>query len=80
MTIEFMVQGGILPGLAWVALIGYLLVMAWQAKDSYSFSVVLMMAVFTSFHVTRQPYLWFALIMSYEAIKRRLFSSSLAEG
>jgi hypothetical protein len=79
MTIEFMVQGGILPGLAWVSLIGYLLVMAWKAKDSYSFSVVLMMAVFTSFHVTRQPYLWFALIMSYEAIKRRLFSSSLAE-
>lgn len=78
MTIEFMVQGGILPGLAWMALIGYLLVMAWQAKDSYSFSVVLMMAVFTSFHVTRQPYLWFALIMSYEAINRRLFSSGLA--
>lgn len=80
MTIEFMVQGGILPGLGWIALIGYLLVMAWKAKDSYSFSVVLMMAVFTSFHVTRQPYLWFALIMSYEAIKRRLFSSGLAEG
>lgn len=80
MTIEFMVQGGILPGLGWIALIGYLLVLAWQAKDSYSFSVVLMMAVFTSFHVTRQPYLWFALIMSHEAIKRRLFSSGLAEG
>jgi len=80
MTIEFIVQGGILPGLAWVALIGYLLAIAWRAKDSYSFSVVLMMAVFTSFHVTRQPYLWFALIMSYEAIKRRLFSSGLAEG
>jgi len=79
-TIEFMVQGGILPGLAWVALMGYLLAMAWQAKDSYSFSVVLMMAVFTSFHVTRQPYLWFALIMSYEAIKRRLFSRGLAKG
>lgn len=80
MMIDFMVQGGIFPGLGWVALIVYLLAMAWRAKDSYSFSVVLMMAVFTSFHVTRQPFLWFALIVSYEALKRRLFSSGVVEG
>lgn len=79
LTIEFLVQGGILPGMAWVALILYLLVGAWRAKDSYSFSVVLMMAVFTFFHVTRQPYLWFTLIMSYEAIRRRLFVGGAKE-
>ena len=79
-TIDLLTQGGILAGGAWLALVSYLLIGAWRIRDSYTFSVVLMMAVFTSFHVTRQPYLWFALIVSYEAIKRRLFCSGLAEG
>lgn len=73
MMIEFLVQGGLLPGIAWVALILFLLARAFRERDSYSFSVVLMMAVFTFFHSTRQPYLWFTLIISYEAIRRRLF-------
>jgi hypothetical protein len=74
-TIDLLTQGGLLAGLAWIALVSYLLLNAWQIRDSYTFSVVLMMAAFTFFHNTRQPYLWFVLAMSYEAIRRRLFVS-----
>lgn len=74
-TIDLFTQGGILAGLAWVALVSYLLINAWRIQDSYTFSVVLMMAAFTFFHNTRQPYFWFVLAFSYEAIHRRLFVS-----
>lgn len=74
-TIDLLTQGGILAGGAWIALVSYLLIGAWRIRDSYSFSVVLMMAAFTFFHNTRQPYFWFVLVFSYEAIRRRLFVS-----
>lgn len=74
-TIDLLTQGGILAGLAWIALVLYLLINAWRIQDSYTFSVVLMMAAFTFFHNTRQPYFWFVLAFSYEAIRRRLFVS-----
>lgn len=72
--IDLLTQGGPLLALGWCGLLLYLLLGAWRIRDSYSFSVVLMVGVFTLFHYhLRQPYLWFALIMSYEAIRRRLF-------
>jgi hypothetical protein len=74
-TIDLLIQGGLLAGVAWVALVSYLLIGAWRIRDSYTFSVVLMMAAFTFFHNTRQPYFWFVLAMSYEAIRRKLFVS-----
>ena len=74
-TIDLLTQGGILAGGAWLALVSYLLVGAWRIRDSYAFSVVLMMAAFTFFHNTRQPYFWFVLAFSYEAIRRKLFVS-----
>lgn len=74
-TIDMLTQGGILAGVAWIALVSYLLINAWRIRDSYSFSVVLMMAAFTFFHNTRQPCFWFVLAMSYEAIRRKLFVS-----
>jgi O-Antigen ligase len=75
-TIDLLTQGGVLAGAAWLALVSYLLAGAWRIQDSYTFSVVLMMSAFTFFHNTRQPYLWFVLMFSYEAIRRRLFVSS----
>ena len=78
-TIDMLTQGGILAGGAWLALVSYLLTGAWRIRDSYTFSVVLMMAAFTFFHNTRQPYLWFVLAFSYEAIRRRLFVSPPAD-
>jgi hypothetical protein len=74
-TIDLLTQGGLLAGGAWIALVSYLLIGAWRIRDSYTFSVVLMMAAFTFFHNTRQPYFWFVLAFSYEAIRRRLFVS-----
>jgi hypothetical protein len=74
-TIDMLTQGGILAGCAWLALVSYLLIGAWRIRDSYTFSVVLMMAAFTFFHNTRQPYFWFVLAFSYEAIRRGLFVS-----
>lgn len=76
-TIDLLTQGGVFLGLAWVLLLLYLLRGAWLIRDSYTFSVVLMMGVFTSFaYYVRQPFLWFTLIMSYEVIRRRLFVGS----
>ncbi len=73
-TIDLMTQGGVLLGVAWLGLLLYLLIGAWRIRDSYTFSVVLMIGVFTMFHYhLRQPYLWFGLVLSYEAIRRRLF-------
>jgi O-Antigen ligase len=72
-TIDLLTQGGILAGGAWLALVSYLLIGAWRIRDSYTFSVVLMMAAFTFFHNTRQPYFWFVLAFSHEAIRRGLF-------
>ena len=74
-TIDMLTQGGLLAGLAWIALVSYLLIGAWRIRDSYTFSVVLMMAAFTFFHNTRQPYFWFVLAFSHEAIRRKLFVS-----
>mgnify|MGYP000152017285 CR=1 FL=1 len=74
-TIDMLTQGGVFAGLAWLGLVLYLLIQAWRIRDSYTFSVVLMMAAFTFFHNTRQPYFWFVLAFSYEAIRRRLFVS-----
>jgi hypothetical protein len=74
-TIDMLTQGGLLAGGAWLALVSYLLIGAWRIRDSYTFSVVLMMAAFTFFHNTRQPYFWFVLAFSYEAIRRKLFVS-----
>ena len=74
-TIDLLTQGGLFAGLAWITLVSYLLIYAWRIQDSYTFSVILMMAAFTFFHNTRQPYFWFVLAMSYEAIRRRLFVS-----
>lgn len=74
-TIDLLTQGGLLAGGAWLTLVSYLLIGAWRIRDSYTFSVVLMMAAFTFFHNTRQPYFWFVLAFSYEAIRRRLFVS-----
>lgn len=72
--IDLLAQGGPLLALAWCGLLFYLLVGAWRIHDSYSFSVVLMIGAFTMFHYhIRQPYLWFVLIVSYEAIGRKLF-------
>lgn len=78
-TIDLLTQGGILAGGAWLALVSYLLIGAWRIRDSYTFSVVLMMAAFTFFHNTRQPYFWFVLAFSYEAIRRRLFVSQTTD-
>jgi hypothetical protein len=75
-TIDLLTQGGILAGGAWLVLVSYLLISAWRIRDSYTFSVVLMMAAFTFFHNTRQPYFWFVLAFSHEAIRRGLFVSS----
>ena len=74
-TIDMLTQGGLLAGGAWLALVLYLLIGAWRIRDSYTFSVVLMMSAFTFFHNTRQPYFWFVLAFSYEAIRRKLFVS-----
>lgn len=74
--LDLATQGGLVLALVWFALLLYLLVGAWRVRDSYSFSAVLMMGVFGMFHyVIRQPYLWFVLIMAFEAIRRRLFVS-----
>lgn len=74
-TIDLLTQGGVLLGAAWLGLLAYLLIGAWRIHDSYSFSVVLMIGVFTFFmYHLRQPFLWFALMVSYEAIRRRLFA------
>jgi hypothetical protein len=78
-TIDLLTQGGVLAGFVWVALVSYLLIGAWRIRDSYTFSVVLMMAAFTFFHNTRQPYFWFVLSMSYEAINRKLFVSHASD-
>ena len=79
-TIDLMTQGGVFLGMAWVALLLYLLRGAWRIRDSYSFSVVLMIGVFTFFmYHLRQPFLWFALMLSYEAIRRGLFVSRSGE-
>ena len=79
--IDLLTQGGPLLAMGWCALLLYLLVGAWRARDSYTFSVVLMIGVFTLFHYhIRQPYLWFALIMSYQAIRRRLFVGGRRQG
>jgi hypothetical protein len=78
-TIDLLTQGGILAGGAWLVLVSYLLIGAWRIRDSYTFSVVLMMAAFTFFHNTRQPYFWFVLAFSYEAIRRGLFVSPPAD-
>ena len=78
-TIDMLTQGGLLAGGAWLALVSYLLIRAWRIRDSYTFSVVLMMAAFTFFHNTRQPYFWFVLAMSYEAIRRKLFVSQATD-
>lgn len=78
-TIDLLTQGGLLAGGAWLALVSYLLINAWRIRDSYTFSVVLMMAAFTFFHNTRQPYFWFVLAMSYEAIRRKLFVSHTSD-
>lgn len=79
--IDLLTQGGPLLTLGWCALLLYLLVGALRIRDSYTFSVVLMLGVFTLFHYhIRQPYLWFALIMSYEAIRRRLFVGGHRQG
>lgn len=74
-TIDLLTQGGVLAGGAWLVLVSYLLIGAWRIRDSYTFSVVLMMAAFTFFHNTRQPYFWFVLAFSYEATRRKLFVS-----
>lgn len=74
--LDLATQGGGILAAAWCALLLYLLVGAWRIRDSYTFSTVLMVGVFGMFHyVIRQPYLWFILIMAYEAIQRRLFVS-----
>lgn len=78
-TIDMLTQGGLLAGGAWIALVSFLLINAWRIRDSYTFSVVLMMAAFTFFHNTRQPYFWFVLAMSYEAIRRKLFVSHASD-
>lgn len=76
-TVDLMTQGGVFLGAAWVALLLYLLQGAWRIRDSYSFSVVLMIGVFTFFmYHLRQPFLWFTLMMSHEAIRRGLFTGS----
>jgi hypothetical protein len=74
-TIDLLTQGGLLAGASLVVLFLYLSMESWRIRDSYTFSVVLMMAAFTFFHNTRQPYFWFVLVFSYEAIRRRLFVS-----
>jgi O-Antigen ligase len=76
--LDLATQGGILLALGWCALLFYLLLGAWRVRDSYSFSVVLMIGMFGMFHyLIRQPYLWFVLIVAFEAIRRRLFASSM---
>ncbi len=80
-TIDLLTQGGVFLGAAWVGLLLYLLRGAWRVRDSYSFSVVLMLGVFTFFmYHLRQPFLWFGLMISYEAVRRRLFVSKPAQG
>lgn len=75
--LDLATQGGVFLALGWLALLLYLLIGTWRVRDSYSFSAVLMMGVFGMFHyLIRQPYLWFVLIMAFEAIRRRLFVSS----
>ena len=72
-TIDLLTQGGVLAGLAWIGLVLYLMIGAWRIRDAYTFCTVLMMATFTLFHNTRQPYFWFVLAMAHEVIRRKLF-------
>lgn len=75
--IDLLTQGGPLLVLGWFGVLLYLLVGAWRIRDAYTFSVVIMVALFTLFHYhLRQPYLWFILIVCHEAIHRKLFVSA----
>lgn len=71
--IDLLTQAGIIGGAAWISVILYFMIMSWRIRDLYSLSVVSMMGFFTLFHNTRQPFLWFVLIISYEIIRRRIF-------
>lgn len=72
--IDLLTQGGVLLALGWFGLLIWLVYKAWMIRDSYTLTIVLMIGVFSLFHYhVRQPYLWFLLLVTYEAIRRRLF-------
>lgn len=71
--LDLMTQGGVFLGLAWIALLGWLLVGAWRVRSAYAFTWVFMLGFFTLFmYHLRHPYLWFCLILASEFIRRRL--------
>lgn len=73
--LDLMTQGGVLLGIAWLALIGWLMVIAWQARVPYVFVWVFMLGFFTLFmYHLRHPYLWASLILAQEVVRRGLWS------
>lgn len=75
--LDLMTQGGVFLGLAWCALLGWLLLGAWRIRSSYVFTWVFMLGFFTLFmYHLRHPYLWVALILAAEFIRRRLYAMS----
>lgn len=73
--LDLMTQGGVLLGLAWLGLLGWLMVIAWQVRVTYAFVWVFMLGFFTLFmYHLRHPYLWVSLILAQEVVRRGLWS------
>jgi hypothetical protein len=74
--VDLLTQGGLLVGIAWILVVLNLLVKSWRAKDPFTFVVVFVVLMFTFFHNTRQPYLWFVLAISSVVVRRNIFALS----
>lgn len=73
--LDLMTQGGVLLGLAWLGLLTWLIVIAYQARVAYAFVWVFMLGFFTLFmYHLRHPYLWVSLILAQEVVRRGLWS------
>jgi len=73
--LDLMTQGGVLLGLAWLGLLGWLMTISWRAKVPYAFTWVFMLGFFTLFmYHLRHPYLWVSLILAQEVVRRQLWS------
>ena len=78
LPLDLMTQGGVLLGLAWLGLLGWLMVIAWQARVPCAFVWVFMLGFFTLFmYHLRHPYLWVSLILAEEVVRRGLWSLKL---
>lgn len=73
-ALDLMTQGGVVLGVAWIALVAWLLQISFAARSPYAFTWVLMLGLFTMFmYHLRHPYLWFALILAAESVRRRVW-------